>query len=225
MEAKWLEAGGLQGLGAVTIPEQPAAISPFGTTGMYAAFTRGHINWSGKHGTFVLYGAIDGQYTQIGGSGSRIGFPTSDEYDWSNGRRQDFEVGYIYWDRPSNQTRVWPGAATGERPGPVGPAASSSQELIDAINGADAVCELIGRASCGLAGRLLTVLSWGHFGFEVGGLAAAMTEWDGAIRQHGERSPQVQRAREAAARQFGAAARSVPGLGPILEIFFPREAS
>lgn len=112
IEAKWLETGGLQGLGAVTIPEQPAAPSPYGTTGMYAAFTRGHINWSGRHGTFVLYGAIDGQYTEIGGSGSRIGFPTSDEYDWSNGRRQDFEGGYIYWDRPSNQTRVWPGASS-----------------------------------------------------------------------------------------------------------------
>ena len=42
-------------------------------------------------------------YQSLGGTGSWLGFPTSDEYDVPGGRRSDFENGYIFWDA---QTRV-----------------------------------------------------------------------------------------------------------------------
>src|SRR5207302_1616243 len=54
---------------------------------------------------FATYGMIFQRYLQMGGSGSWLGFPTSDEYAITNGRRSDFEGGYIlyYWGQPAAQ--------------------------------------------------------------------------------------------------------------------------
>lgn len=48
-----------------------------------------------------------GEECDLGGaaySGSWLGWPISNEYDWEDGRRQDFEGGYIYWTAAEGAT-------------------------------------------------------------------------------------------------------------------------
>jgi len=49
----------------------------------------------------TVYGAIRELWGKLGWDGGKLGFPTSDEYDAPvdgvNGKRQDFEKGYIVW--------------------------------------------------------------------------------------------------------------------------------
>ena len=102
--AKWLQTGGEGGfLGCPTTNEQEAGRSPAGTSGRFALFTGGLIVWhrdgrlAGR--AFEVHGCIVGRYQGLGGSGSWLGFPISDEYSVpGGGRRSDFEGGYILWD-------------------------------------------------------------------------------------------------------------------------------
>jgi LGFP repeat-containing protein len=112
IRAKWLETGGQQGtLHCPTMNEAEAGRSPQGTTGRYAKFSGPNepaaIHWhrTGRHAgkAFATYGGIYRVFSDLGGSTSWLGFPTSDEYDVREGdvqvgRRSDFEGGYIFWD-------------------------------------------------------------------------------------------------------------------------------
>ncbi|MDO4761156.1 MAG: alpha/beta hydrolase-fold protein [Corynebacterium sp.] len=61
-------------------------------------FTSGRAYWSPKTGAFALYGKINALYTEMGGPGSWLGFPTSSERTLVNGGRYvAFENGNIYW--------------------------------------------------------------------------------------------------------------------------------
>jgi uncharacterized protein with LGFP repeats len=53
-----------------------------------------------------VYGAILGRYPQLGGTGSRLGLPASDEYTISTGRRSDFQHGAILWNFTTRQVTV-----------------------------------------------------------------------------------------------------------------------
>ena len=80
-------------------------------TGKYQRFeysdnTYGAINWTNEYGAFEFHGAIGNRYKDEGFSGSPLGFPTSDEYQWGSYRRSDFECGYIYWDPSTDSTYV-----------------------------------------------------------------------------------------------------------------------
>jgi LGFP repeat len=112
---KWQQLGGEGGLlRCAASDEAEAGASPQGTTGRYAFFNKdgngGLIVW---HGTgpragqaFEVHGCIFKLYQSLGGTGSWLGFPISDEYDEydvEGGRRSDFENGFIFWNA---QTRV-----------------------------------------------------------------------------------------------------------------------
>jgi|GEM_PF-2734671 len=82
-----------------------------GITGKYQQFDYtdtifGTINWTSQYGAYEVHGAIGKQYKDLGFSSSCLGFPKSDEYQWGNNRRSDFEGGYIYWDSQTNTTNV-----------------------------------------------------------------------------------------------------------------------
>jgi uncharacterized protein with LGFP repeats len=45
-----------------------------------------------------VHGCTFKLYQSLGGTGSWLGFPISDEYDVPGGRRSDFENGFVFWD-------------------------------------------------------------------------------------------------------------------------------
>ena len=99
IHAKW-QAKGFAGcpLGLPISDERAATTSgATGKSGRVNDFERGHIHWwTNAPQAFETHGAIDSLYTSIGGTGSWLGFPTSDEYIASTGRpRGDFEGGFI----------------------------------------------------------------------------------------------------------------------------------
>jgi hypothetical protein len=59
------------------------------------------IFWSKTTGAHAVFGAIRDRWAQLGWDGGKLGFPTSDEHDAKvdgvNGKRVDFEKGYIAW--------------------------------------------------------------------------------------------------------------------------------
>lgn len=113
---KWKQTGGETGfLGCARSNEAEAGRSPLGTTGRYAFFKgwadAGVIIWHGN-GTragraFEVHGAIGQLYQSLGGTGSWLGFPISDEYAVAGGRRSDFEGGYIFWDAKTGRAQTF----------------------------------------------------------------------------------------------------------------------
>ncbi len=63
-----------------------------------------------QFGTFAVSGPILAAWDAIGGSGSSLGLPISDEYQWGALRRSDFEGGYI--SRNGTSTSVVPNIPT-----------------------------------------------------------------------------------------------------------------
>lgn len=67
-----------------------------GRTGKLNAFEGGHIYFlNGSNQAYEVHGAIYQTYVGMGGSGSWLGFPITDEYVASGYARNDFEGGYI----------------------------------------------------------------------------------------------------------------------------------
>lgn len=79
------------------------ARSPQGTSGRYQTFERGTICWCEEYNVYAVYGAINAEYLRLGGTGSSLGFPISEDRDAPNSqeeppkRIQYFEGGAIYW--------------------------------------------------------------------------------------------------------------------------------
>src|SRR6266568_1195805 len=67
------------------------------TGGRASRFQGGTIYWSTASAAQEVHGAILGRYLQLGGTGSTLGLPTSDEYSITGGRRSDFKHGAIEW--------------------------------------------------------------------------------------------------------------------------------
>jgi len=125
---KWLALGGQQGLlGCPVMSESPASNSPQGSTGRWANFQHGLITWmltgTRPHQGFEVHGDIRTAYLGLGGSSSWLGFAVSDEYDAPGGRRNDFEGGYIFWDRNTRATRAERYGAVAAAPPPAAPPA------------------------------------------------------------------------------------------------------
>ncbi len=56
---------------------------------------------------WLTRGAIRATYNAMGATGSWLGFPTGNEYAWSNGQRQNFRNGYLYWNRGTGVTTAF----------------------------------------------------------------------------------------------------------------------
>jgi GH25 family lysozyme M1 (1,4-beta-N-acetylmuramidase) len=86
--------------------------------GQQAAFQGGRIYWHRDTGAHVVRGAILKKYLAMGGSGSRLGLPVTDEYAVTGGRESAFRFGRLHWTAATNAVDVLPAAKA------VSPAAS-----------------------------------------------------------------------------------------------------
>lgn len=66
--------------------------------GSFSTFQKGVVYSSPKTGAHAVLGKILEKWNSVGGfDGSGLGYPISDEYDASGGRRSDFQNGSITW--------------------------------------------------------------------------------------------------------------------------------
>jgi len=93
---KWRSLGAERGtLGYPTTDERFTADG----VGRASWFTGGIVYWHPAVGAWEVHGAIVGKYVSLGGPGSVLGYPTSDERVAPDGvgRFNTFERGAIYW--------------------------------------------------------------------------------------------------------------------------------
>jgi uncharacterized protein with LGFP repeats len=103
IEEKYKELGGCTSfLGAPTNDEQG---TPDGV-GRYTVFANGSIYWKHTTGAHEVHGAIRDAWKDHGWEAGALGYPTSDEYAVTEGRRVDFERGSITWVAARQQAQV-----------------------------------------------------------------------------------------------------------------------
>lgn len=83
-------------------------------SGLFNHFTGGDnhgasIYWSKASGVHGVKGKIRERWLAEGGIESFLGYPTSDEFDTSVGKRSNFQGGYITWNRSTGEVKVFPG--------------------------------------------------------------------------------------------------------------------
>lgn len=76
--------------------------------GRYSVFERGSIYWTPATGAHEVHGRIRDAWKTTGWETGSLGYPTSDEYAVTGGRRSDFQHGSITWDASTDQTTVAP---------------------------------------------------------------------------------------------------------------------
>jgi uncharacterized protein with LGFP repeats len=77
--------------------------------GRYNHFSRSggaSIYWSARSGAHAIYGAIRATWASLGWERSRLGYPITDEYSVPSGRRNDFQHGWITWNRTTGAITV-----------------------------------------------------------------------------------------------------------------------
>jgi uncharacterized protein with LGFP repeats len=101
IRATWAALGWEKGPAGYPVTDESG--TPDGR-GRFNHFTKGgSIYWTPESGAHVVYGAIRAKWESIGWERSNLGYPTSDEFDVSGGRRVNFQKGYITWDRSTFQ--------------------------------------------------------------------------------------------------------------------------
>ena len=76
--------------------------------GRFTRFERGSIYWTPATGAHEVHGHIRDKWRDLGWEAGSLGYPTSDEYAVSGGRRSDFEHGALVWRASSGQVDVVP---------------------------------------------------------------------------------------------------------------------
>ncbi|HEY5924294.1 MAG TPA: hypothetical protein VIV11_21605 [Kofleriaceae bacterium] len=100
---KWKELGWEAGLLGYPITDETG--TPDGV-GRYNVFQGGSLYWSPATGAHEVHGVIRDKYAELGWETGQLGYPTSDEYAVTDGRRSDFEHGSITWSSQTNTTTV-----------------------------------------------------------------------------------------------------------------------
>ncbi|MFI9504596.1 LGFP repeat-containing protein [Nocardia sp. NPDC052566] len=90
---KWAAYGWENGALGFPLTDEAAA----GKGGRYNVFPSGAIYWSARTGAHPVWGAIRDKWLAHGAENGSYGFPTSDEYDYENGKAQEFQGGRITW--------------------------------------------------------------------------------------------------------------------------------
>ena len=94
---KWEALKRAPGLPAETIGRGRSVLNKVGN-GFFISYTTGRIYYNPTIGAFWVFGAIGDKYNQLGGPTGPLGWPTSDEQDFSEGGRvSTFEHKAIYW--------------------------------------------------------------------------------------------------------------------------------
>ncbi|RMI33490.1 hypothetical protein EBN03_10190 [Nocardia stercoris] len=90
---KWAQMGWEGGILGFPVTDAAKA----GSDGLYQIFDGGTVYWSPKTGAHTVWGAIKQNWQSYGDVNGRYGFPTSDEYDYKDGKAQDFQGGKLTW--------------------------------------------------------------------------------------------------------------------------------
>ncbi|MBB2934681.1 uncharacterized protein with LGFP repeats/GH25 family lysozyme M1 (1,4-beta-N-acetylmuramidase) [Amycolatopsis bartoniae] len=103
IRSKWAALGWETGLGYPTTDE---STTPDGL-GRYNHFTNSaSVYWTPSTGAWSVVGAIRDKWASLGWETSKLGYPTSDEYSVTGGRRTNFQHGTITWYSNNNTTQV-----------------------------------------------------------------------------------------------------------------------
>lgn len=109
IEKKYLALGGCSSILGAPVREEQG--TPDGA-GRYSVFDLGSIYWTPQLGAFEVHGRIRDAWAAAGWEAGSLGYPTSDEYVVSGGRRSDFQHGSITWNQATDQTTVTPANGT-----------------------------------------------------------------------------------------------------------------
>ncbi|HEX7743854.1 MAG TPA: polysaccharide deacetylase family protein [Micromonosporaceae bacterium] len=101
IRTKWASLGWERGFLGYPLSDEVAV-----TGGRASQFQGGNVYWSATAGAHEVHGAILARYLSLGGTGSRLGLPVSDEYVVSGGRRSNFQHGAIIWNSTTRTTTV-----------------------------------------------------------------------------------------------------------------------
>lgn len=105
--AKWAALGYERGfLGYPTSNESPTG----DRVGRVSTFAGGSIYWSPRTGAHEVHGPIRTKWLSLGAEDGRLGYPTSDEFTVTDGRRSDFEHGSIVFTAATGEAVATPGA-------------------------------------------------------------------------------------------------------------------
>lgn len=111
---KWQQLGGENGpLGCAVSDEKEAESSPSGTAGTTVWFNKPnsfiyHVTVGRHVGQVHAVNALIGEkFSELGGTGSWLGFPISDLISVPEGHRMNFEGGYIVWNRGTGRTAAY----------------------------------------------------------------------------------------------------------------------
>ncbi len=99
---KWSQMG--WEAGPLGYPTTDETATPDGI-GRFNQFENGSMYWT-EDGAFAVYGAIHDTWADSGWERGPLGYPTSDEYDVPEGRRSDFQLGYILFDDDTEETTI-----------------------------------------------------------------------------------------------------------------------
>lgn len=111
IRAKWHELGREAGGLGYPVSDESAAFDG----GRFNNFQFGMIYWHSRFGAHAIHGRIGEKWIELGREPGVCGYPTSDEYDFDDGRdtgeyeigkrfrRSDFANGYILWSKKRNQ--------------------------------------------------------------------------------------------------------------------------
>lgn len=107
--SKWASLGWENWCGFPINNESPTPNKP----GYFIHFQNGcSIYYSGATGSHEVHGSIRNQWASLGWENGSLGFPTSDEHDYSDGtgsfRRNDFQNGAILWNKANYAITVLP---------------------------------------------------------------------------------------------------------------------
>ena len=102
---KWIATGETRGF--LGYPTVDLSVTPDGV-GRYVHFTGagGSVYWTPASGAHIVQGAIRARWAQLGWERSSLGYPTTDEYAVTGGRRNDFQQGSIIWTQRTNTIQV-----------------------------------------------------------------------------------------------------------------------
>jgi hypothetical protein len=102
----WKELGWEAGVLGYPITDET---TPPDGIGRFNVFDGGSIYWSPTTGAFAVHGRIRDAWKATGWEAGPLGYPTSNEYDVTGGRRSDFQHGSITWSQASDTTTVTEG--------------------------------------------------------------------------------------------------------------------
>ncbi|NIJ09869.1 uncharacterized protein with LGFP repeats [Saccharomonospora amisosensis] len=104
IKSKWAQLGWERSV--LRYPKTDEHGTPDGV-GRYNHFQYGSVYWTPSTGAHAIYGAIKSKWAQLGWERSFLGYPTSDEFAISGGRRSNFQHGYITWNASTGATTAY----------------------------------------------------------------------------------------------------------------------